>query len=252
VAQLTARVLRAEALASADGAGAAVDLGSDVGPGSDWTVELDLVVTAISGTLTVVVETSRHATIGWREVVPKAYDEDGEETEIRFDAVTAPGAQFIVFPDCERYVRVRWTLTSTATFAVFGSSVRVYARVRDVPALAVGCNCKKVSSERIDRAIRSQTDHADSYLGNEGPVPLSVWPDNIKDGVATCAAVAIIVEDGMKLRQEDELLIKRCEAFDQWLEQAGEGDATVPGGVDPTPAVPDGGAYAVSDAKRGW
>ncbi len=247
MSQKTACVLRAEAPASASGSGAAVDLGAD------WTGELDLVVTAISGTLTVIVETSRHPTIGWREVVPKAYDEQNVETAVRFAAVTAPGAQFIVFPDCERYVRVSWTLAGTATFSVFGSSVRVYARTTDVPKLAVGCNCKRVSSERIDRAVRSQTDHADTFLASAGPVPRATWPDNIKDGVATCAAVAIIVEDGMQLRQEDELLFKRCEAFDDWLEKVSEGDVTLPpDGEDPTPEPPLTGAFAVSDVKRGW
>lgn len=240
--KLTDRTLRAEAAASASGQGSAVDIGVDT------TLDLDLAVTAISGVLNVFVDTSRDGAIGWTEVVPRGEDEG----PVRFAQVTAVGAQFLVFPDCERYVRVRWTLTGTATFRLTGKSVRVYAKTTDVPGLAVGCNCKKRSSERIDRAIREQTDTTDSALGMQGPVPLETWGQDVRGGCATCAGVAIIIEDGMKLRQEDEHLIEKCKAYDAWLDLVASGKRKPANAVDTTPTVEDGGAYAVTDQKRGW
>lgn len=263
--QETARVLRASAAATAavDAVGAAVDLVADT------TIDVDLFVTAISAgaELTVTIETSRNATVGWRTVEPKYWDESAKaELKRRFTKVTAavvdvatPAAQFIVFPGCDRYVRVKWTLAGgTATFEVSGRSVRVYAKPSEVPELipifvpgAEG-NVLTVSDERIDRALRSTTDSTDSALAMQGPTPLATWPSNIREGCANCAAALILVEDKRKLRQKDELVMAKCAAYDAWLDKVADGKRGLPGAVDPTPTVDDGGACAVSDAKRGW
>ena len=267
MAQETARVLRASAaaVAAVDAVGAAVDLGADT------TVDVDMFVTAISvgATLDVVIETSRNAAIGWRTVEPKYWDESAAaELKRRFTRVTAtvadvasPAAQFIVFPGCDRYVRARWTLAGgTATFEVSGRSVRVYAKPSEVPELIPifvpgapeGGNVLTVSDERIDRALRAMTDATDSALAMQGPTPLATWPSNIREGCANCAATFIIAEDKRKPRQKDERIKQLCEAYDAWLEKVATGKRGLPGAVDPTPEVDDGGAYAVSDAKRGW
>lgn len=258
MAQETACVLRASAAATAvvDAVGTAVDLGVDT------TVDVDLFVTAISAgaTLDVSIETSRNATVGWRTVEPKYWDELArEQLTRRFVRVTDAGAQFIVFPGCDRYVRAKWTLAlGTATFEVSGRSVRVYAKPSEVPELlpvfvpGVDGNVITVSDERIDRALRSMTDMTDSALAMQGPTPLSTWPSNIREGCANCAASLILVEDKRKPRQKDEAIHKKCEAYDAWLDKVANNKRGLPGAVDTTPDVLDSGAYAVSDEKRGW
>lgn len=238
----TARTLLTSGSVSASGAGSAVDLGADT------TVDVTLAVTAVSGTLDVFVETSLDGALGWTEVQPR----NDAQALTRFSSVTAPSAQLMVFPDCNRFVRVRWVLAGTATFGVTANSIRVYAKTTDVPDIAKKCNCKQPGSVRLDKAIRAKTDKVDSALMMQGPTPLDVWPDNIRQGVATCAAVSIIVEDGLKLRQEDELLFEMCKDFDAWLTKVAEGKLGAPNAVDPTPTVEEGGAYAVTDEKRGW
>ena len=258
MAQETARVLRASAVAAAavDAVGAAVDLGVDT------TVDIDLFVTAIDAgaELTVTIETSRNANIGWRTVEPKYWDESAKiELKRSFFKVTAAGAQFIVFPGCDKWVRAKWTLVNgAATFEVSGHSIRVYAKPSEVPELlpvfvpgAEG-NVLTVSDERIDRALRSMTDMTDSAIAKQGPTPLTTWPSNIREGCANCAASLILVEDKRKPRQKDDAIHKKCEAYDAWLDKVAKGDRGIPGAVDPTPDVIDSGAYAVSDAKRGW
>lgn len=265
MAQETARVLRASAAATpaVDAVTAAVDLGYDT------TIDVDLFVPAIEvgAELTVTIETSRNSVVGWRTVEPKYWDESAKtELNRRFSKVTAtvvnvatPGAQFIVFPNCDRYVRAKWTLANgNATFEVSGKSIRVYAKTTEVPELKPvfvagnDGNCKTISDERIDRAIRAMTDDTDSAIGMQGPTPLDVPTGNIREGVATCAASTIIIEDKCKPRQKDELVHAKCKAYDEWLEKVATGKRGIPGAVDPTPDVDDGGADAVSDAKRGW
>lgn len=251
MSQMTAVSLRASAAAVASGSGAAVDLGSDT------TIELDLAVTAIAGTLAVFVETSRDGINGWSTLEPTYWDASAAtELPVRFATVSAAGAQHFVFPDCRRFVRVSWTLSAagSATFAVTGSSTRVYALTTDMKELQCGPggNCKSISSERKDRALRAETDKADSALGMQMPTPLSAWDSYIRQGVAMCATATIIKEDGCKVREKDEWILKACELFDEWLDKVAKGERKPPGAVDPTPTVSDGGAYAISDAKRGW
>lgn len=238
----TARSLLASGAVSASGAGSAVDLGADT------TVDVTLAVTAVSGTLDVFVETSLDGALSWTEVQPR----NDAQALTRLGSVTAPSAQLMVFPDCNRFVRVRWVLAGTATFGVTANSIRVYAKTTDVPDIAKACNCKPYSSERLDRAIRAITDKADSAFIQQGPIPLDTWNDYVRSGVGTCAAVDIIVKDDQKVRQKDEYLFKQCADFDEWLDLVALGKRGLPSSTDPTPTVDEGGAYAVTDEKRGW
>lgn len=240
---LTARTLLASAAQVASGSGAAIDLGSDT------TIDLDLNISAISGTLTVEVQTSKVSTGGWQPVVMTTGD---DASPISFAAASSVGIHSVTFAGLSRYVRVVWTLTGTATFGVTGNSVRVYAKPEDL--FALGIHPKQVASlstKRIDWAIREQTDRADSALGVQMAVPLTTWGSDIRGGVAACSACAVMAINGLRPGQDD-LIAKRCKMFDDWLDMVATGKRRPAGAVDLTPDVEDGGAYMVTETKRGW
>ncbi|NUP08448.1 MAG: hypothetical protein HOW73_20555 [Polyangiaceae bacterium] len=242
--KLTARSLLASAEQTAGGTGAAVELHPDT------TIDLRLDASAISGgTLAVIVETSADGTNGWAEVIPKG--DDGNPA--KFLSVTTPGSQLVVFPNCNKFVRVRWTLSGgTATFSVLGDSVRVYAKANEWHMLGLHLAfMAKCSDRKFDAAIREKTDITDSAVGMQMPTPLDVWGWDIRGGVLACAAAALMSVDGRRQGQ-DELVVARCAAYDEWLDKVAESKRKPAGAVDPTPEVDDGGAYAVSDARRGW
>lgn len=242
--KLTARTLVVAGVQNASGQGAAVDIGPDT------TLDLLLTVTAIDAgqTLSVFVETGPDGTL-WSEVIPKA--DDGNAA--KFAAVSAPGSQLVVFPECDRFVRVRWTLSGgSATFGVTGNSVRVYAKPSDMHRLGLHESyLPRISSRKFDAAIREQTDITDSAVGMHYVVPLTTWGDDIRGGVVACAAASFLAIDGNRPGQ-DELVAARCKEYDDWLDLVAQGKRKPAGAVDQTPTVDEGGGYAVSDGRRGW
>lgn len=239
---LTARTLLASAAQVADGTGAAIDLGVDT------TLDLDLTVTAITGNLGVIVETSKSSTVGWHVKTMLA----GQSADpIAFPAVSATGLTTVTFTDLERYVRVRWTLAGTATFSVFGNSVRVYAKPTDIPSLGLTASqLSNISSRAKDLAIREVTDHSDSVFALQGEVPLATWGYKIRGGVSACAAMVVMTVEGKRPGQ-DELIAKRCAAYDAWLDLVADNKRKIDG-EDGTPDVDEGGSYGYCEERRGW
>src|SRR5688572_12559209 len=110
----TAIIPLASAARTSSGTSAVLDLGAAT------TVDLVLDVTAISGSLTVYVETAR-------------FESSGTWTNAgSFSTTARTGTRTQPFVDLERYVQLRWELTGTATFGVAGEAVFVYARPRDM------------------------------------------------------------------------------------------------------------------------
>lgn len=242
--KLTARTLLVGGVQSASGQGSAVEIGPDT------TLDLILTVTALTAgqTLSVFVETGPDGTL-WTEVVPKT--DDGNPA--KFAVVSATGSQFVVFPECDRFVRVRWVLSGgSATFGVSGSSVRVYAKPSDLHRIGLEPSyLPRVGSRKLDAAIREQTDITDSAVGMHYTVPLTTWGDDIRGGVVACAAASFLASEGIRAGQ-DELVAARCKEYDDWLDLVAQGKRRPAGAVDLTPTVDESGGYAVSDARRGW
>lgn len=249
--KLTARTLRASAASVASSVSAAVDISPDT------TLDLTAAVSAIAGTLTVTVETSRD-NVTWTTLTPTTEEDVEDDLEDGpFAAFSAVSSQFRVFPDCQRYVRVRWVHSGggTATFSVLGESVRVYARVSDMPDLGIRSPwLEGVSAKKQDRAIRKLTDITDSAVGMYNAVPLTTWGDDIRGGVCACSVVELFATVGSRPDEQDEkLVIDRCAAYDKWLALVAKGDRKPAGTIDATPSTDDGGeAYFVTDARRGW
>jgi hypothetical protein len=240
---LTARTLLASAAQVAGGTGAAVDLGADT------SLDLNLGITAISGTLSVELQTSPESTYGWRSVVMQAGDEGAP---VGFTAATTTGIQSVSFAGLDKFVRVSWTLTGAATFSVLGSSVRVYAKPADL--LALGLHPKvlaPISTRRMDIALREQTDRTDSAISRNFETPLAAWGFDVRAGVSACAACALMTVNGLRPGQDD-LVAKRCKMFDDWLDMVACGKRRPAGAIDATPDIEDGGGYLVTEVKRGW
>jgi len=212
----TARSLVPLGAVVASGVGESVDIAPDA------TLDLELAVTAITGTLAVTIETSRDG-LNWTPLAPVAGD-DTDETDADFPLVSAVGTTLRVFPDARRYVRARWTLSpgGSATFAVTGWSVRVYASPEDMPEFGIRAAwLESLNSRKIDAALRAKTDDVtDAFASGwpSMPVPLTEWGDNIRRGVAACAAVDLMATEGTRPDEDDDrMLIDRCAAFDAWL-----------------------------------
>ena len=215
----TSRSLAPLEARAASGVGDAVEIGPDT------TLDLLLAITAISGTITVAIETS-HDLLNWAPLRPQLGD-DADEQDGAFPVASATASTFRVFPDAKRYVRARWTLSAlgTATFGISGHSVRVYATPADMPGLGIRSPwLESINARKIDLALRSQTDLVtDAFASAPGNpfghlLPFAEWGDNIREGVCACAAVSLMATEGTRPDAEDEkMLIDRCKKFDAWL-----------------------------------
>lgn len=217
----TARSLAALEARTASGVGDAVEIGPDT------TLDLVLAITAIFGTLTVTIETSRDL-LNWSTLFAQTGDDTDEQDGGFPAALAAVASTFRVFPSTKTYVRGRWVLTgigASATFSVTGYSFRVYATPEDMPALGIrSAWLESLNARKIDAAIREKTDDVtDAFASAPGnpfgsQLPFAVWGDNIRGGVCACAAVALMGIEGTRPDAEDEkMLIDRCKRFDAWL-----------------------------------
>lgn len=227
----TAITLRTSAAASASGAGDAVDLSEA------RTVDLDLDVSAISGTLTVILQTATTAAGPWTEVDP-ARPTDDEVFAPKFTAVTSISTQRRTFPDCKRFVRLSWTLSAlgTATFAVTGESIVVYASPADLGRLGLrSAWMDATSSAALDALFRQATDEVDSaiavYWLPELPtaeltdrLPLTSWGDDIRGACCAIVAAAALVVHGVRTDDVDAgTVFDRAAAARAWLDHVAAG-----------------------------
>lgn len=174
---LTARtVLASTALAApGSGSGAALDLGTT---SPDTTLRLELVVAAISGSLTVTIETSDDGAT-WSAL--KAFP-------VR---TTIGRSAFLTFAPALRYVRASYVLTGTsATFSVAGSSLRPFVHLGDLERLIwPEASFTDVSDEELDGALASAELAATNVLaGVRYTPPFSAWDDSIRQDVMDLAA----------------------------------------------------------------
>ena len=220
--------LRASAEATASGAGDAVDLSEA------RTVDLLLNVTAISGTLTVTVQTAPTDSGPWTQIIP--LDEAGDAAT--YSAATSVSSQRVVFPDCQRYVRVSWTLSAlgSATFAVTGQSIVVYAGPADLRRLGLrGAWVDATSSTTLDALFRQATDDVDSALAVywlpeladaelTDRLPLTSWGDDIRGACCAIVAASALVVHGVRPDDVDtQTVFDRAESARAWLDLVATG-----------------------------
>lgn len=221
-------VLRASAAAAASGTGTPVDLAEA------RSVDLLLDVTAVSGTLTVFIDTAPSETGPWTVVTPTV---DGTTSDV-FEAVTTTGSQVKTFPDLSRWLRVRWTLSGggSATFSLTGESVVVYATPSDLSLLGLNTEWVSSSSSRaIDAAMRAKTDVIDSALFTywlpdlpeaelTDRLPLVSWGYDIREACAALAAESLVVSHGHRPDSADDRVVyERASLVREWLDLVAAG-----------------------------
>lgn len=248
----TSITLQASAPQTANGAAAGINIEEYRG-----AAKLILDISAASGTfttaqgLTVIVETSPTG-LSWQEAG-------------RFPQVRATGFRKLAVSGLEQHVRVRWEITGTATpsftFSVFGVAHQVFAQMEDVSALGLSDEATKqvtaTSADKRARALIAQSDVVFGYLKQAEKTPALTWGDDIRRAAAVLAAYDIICETGFDPNEYDANFRTRYEDVIKWLEKVAAGE------VDPSPGDPDddddddddtdsGGAFVVTEPKRGW
>lgn len=165
-------VLLAAAAQSAAGVSSVVDLAQY------RSARMSLDVTAIAGTLAVIIETASSAS-----APPSAW-----LTVTTFAPVTALASVEMAAPDLARFVRVRWTLSGTATFGVAGISRLVLATPSDRARLGIREGVfPHMSAEEIDDWLVAGTAVVLGAYGGRFEHPLRDWKDDTREA---CIAVA--------------------------------------------------------------
>lgn len=209
------------------------------------TARLRLLVSAISGTITVSFATSTDR-MDWRPVSTLA-------------PATVAHTNRVTLTALDRYVRCSWALTGTATLAVAGDAVLVYATTADLNEMQaldtfLDVNDKPHSIDVIEKALESASDEADDCFGTKFTRPLIKWPDSHRRHVVRFARYNLMTIRGYatsdSYHARDPLRDGRTDAVAYWkmIGVSGGGD----GFVDQTPTVDAGGAYVVTGRRRGW
>jgi phage gp36-like protein len=239
---LTSITPLASAERSASGVGSAVDLGAAT------TAELTLDVTAATGAeLEVTVETAKSNTATtWRSL------------SVAFTAVTDVGAESVTFAGLDRYIRVRWTLTGTATFGVSGSSVLVYCAPADMDRVIAERALFRDQDQEFTAAdkdgyAQDATDEVSASLAAMFALPLSAWGRDVRRKTAELAVWMAMLHRGFSPESESGQAYRQMhDDVQKWLGLVRDQKIELQGVTDSTPDVEDGGAYVVTDASRGW
>jgi phage gp36-like protein len=215
--------------------------------GSATTAELVLDVTeTVGATLAVSVETARTQTATtWRTVAP-------------FNTAVSTFTEERTFVGLERWIRIRWTLTGSATFGVSGESLIVYCTPSDMKRIIAEQSLIRdqndnYSDEELDGFAQDATDEVSGSLGAVFELPLSAWGRDVRRKTAEVAVFYGITARGYQPDEPSGKTLRMM--FDdaqRWLERVREEELELHGVVDATPDIEDGGAYVVTNASRGW
>lgn len=209
---VTLHALGAEA---ADANGAAVDIGE-----LRSAVKLALTITAITGNLTVFVETSPDGATGWRGVG-------------QFDVATAVGRQRWCFDECDRYVRVRWDVGTSATFSVAGEAHVLFARRGDltsgsIPAAALASIDARVLADALIKASAL----AEDEISTSNPPPLTTWPESVTCNCADLAVFYAMSHRGFN-PENSPLIVEKYKDARSWFRSVAQGKVKPPGLTPP-------------------
>lgn len=243
-------VMQASAAQVASGVGSTIDLAQY------RSARVTLDATAVAGTLIVSIETAGSATApNWRTVA-------------QFAAVTAATSADVACVNLDRYVRVRWTLSGTATFGVSGIARLVLAQPSDRARMGIGGSAfPAVTPEEDDDALFAATADVLGALYTRYSAPLRSWEDDAKRAcVAVCdwnVIAARGTEPGRKLSPEETVYYERYLYFAGldpkslgWIHRVANRTAHPSGLTDSaTPDATDGAVERIavrSDPLRGW
>lgn len=233
----TALTLLASAARTTSGVGASVDLGAAT------SAQLDLAVTAASGTLVLAIQTSADGSI-W-------------QTLTTLPSVATTGRTPVLITGALRYLRASYTIAGGSpsfTFSVAGSALVVYATPDDFDALAPSAAAaEEFSAEEKAKALASASGEANGYLNARYTLPLTAWGDDLRQHVVNIAAYRLLVKRGWSpVAPEDDTVRTGYTDALAWLAKVKDERISPPDIVDSTPDEYDAGGFVVSRPKRGW
>lgn len=204
--------------------------------------------TAVSGTLTVAIETSADNSTGWRQVG-------------RFSPRNVPGVDEIALDGLDQYVRAAYSVGSSATFSVTGEAHQLYATAEDLKDVLdrdIIDRVRNKDSSRVPRFLIKATALMEGALDHHHPLPLSSVPELVRHHTAYLAAKNLERHSGEVGGGVDEALDDGYEEAVAFMEDAkkrrmlaGEtGPATTPATRVETPARAAASLLSTSNSSR--
>jgi phage gp36-like protein len=225
--------------------GAAVQTASDVGVPVDLGVRdrllrQTLVVSAVVGTLDVRLEASPDGVDGWR-------------TFATFARASAAGAEKLTSISPERWVRVAWTITDSASFGVSGAKGICYANLDDydlhgVPKAALASRTPHQKAE----ALAAASTKADGKLKLRYDMPLVAWGADLTAAVVKIAAYEEMSVRGFSPDGSDQHIRDRHNDGWKWLAGVAKGEIDPVDIIDSSPELEDDGVVVVTHPAREW
>ena len=228
--------LHALGIESSSGQSAAVDIEA-----IRSAARLTLTITAVvGGAPTITLETSPDGTTGWRHVGG-------------FTALGAAASEERSFDQCDRYLRVAWTVGTSATFSVAGDAHQLFVQRADVEAeIGESALSEVEGNDYANALIKASCDIEDALAGAYVP-PFSAIPLSVRQRGGAIAAFRALKQRGFDPdNPADALVLKGNDDAMSWLARVARGALKPPGIIDSTPATYEAAAAVVSNTARGW
>ena len=119
---------------------------------------------------------------------------------------------------CSQYVRIRWTVGTTATFQVVGEAHQLMATPAHLRAEAPAFVLSEVSQETIAYGLISASTDAEDALSHLHPVPLTRWSASVTTRVARIALYHCVKHRGFQVDGTDEVFYRDYKDAMKWLE----------------------------------
>lgn len=233
MANAQSTVLHASGQEVASGSGPVVDIGA-----LRTACTLTLTVTEVTGDdLAVVVETSPDGSTGWRQVGA-------------FSAVPSVFAdvETLHLMGCSQFLRVSWTLGTTATFAVSGKAHQLMASMADFRNEVPPALLDQVPVHVVAYALIVASTDAEDAISRTNPVPLTEWSPSVVCRVGRIAAYHVLKYRGYDPESMDAEAI-RGDMRDaiKWLQSVSSDEVRPPGLEPASNLVPKSSS---GDARR--
>jgi phage gp36-like protein len=217
------------------GSGTAVDIGT-----IRTAARLRVVISAITGSQVLRVQTSADGSTNWRTVAERVFETND------------PGAYDWPIVGLDRYVRLTWAISGSATLGVSGQAHVVYCDPVDFTRYGLPDGATEgVEVSIIADACLAATDEADGYIAGAYVLPLTAWDEALRKHCTKLAVWTVMTRRGFDPEQgPDKILKVDYDNAIAWLKRLQDGKLRPPGIVDSTPQVFEGGASVVSRPRR--
>lgn len=168
--------------------------------------------------------------------------------------VTAAGDFRFLVGDCERFVRLSWTITGTGspsfTFGVSGVAHVTYASRRDMVLYGMSENVlDQIPEDRKLQALVAASAEMSTNLSVAFTLPLTAWGEDVTKHTAILAVWTAVANFREGL---DETLVDLKDDTLTFMKRIGDGRLRPKTILDSTPDAEEDSAYIASSTSRGW